>query len=160
MPVTKHNYIVKNVSELADVIRSAFRIAREGRPGPVLVDICKDVTAATCEYTRKEPDDIKGIDDFPTEGDIEIAVKAIENSKMPLILAGGGVSIAGADEEVLAFAEKVKIPVTNTLMGLGSFPGTHKLFMGLVGMHGSKTSNMAVSKADLFIAIGARFSDR
>ncbi len=160
MPVTKHNYIVKNIEKLADVIREAFVIAKEGRPGPVLIDICKDVTAQAADFENKP---LKQIKDYPigaSEEEIEKAVKIINNAKRPFIVSGGGTSIAGADQEVLELAEKVKIPVATTLMGMGSFPGTHELFTGMVGMHGTRTSNIAVSKADLFIAIGARFSDR
>ena len=160
MPVTKHNYIVKDVTKLADIIREAFVIASEGRPGPVLVDICKDVTAAVTDYEHKSPEKIADAPLGASEDDLDRAVEVINNSAKPIILSGGGVSIARANEEVLALAEKVRIPVTTTLMGLGSFPGTHEQFTGLVGMHGSKTSNLAVSEADLFIAIGARFSDR
>lgn len=160
MPVTKHNYIVKDVAKLADVVREAFFIAREGRPGPVLVDICKDVTAASAEYRRmpvKEPAPAPvGV----TADVMDEAADIISKACRPVILSGGGVSIAGANKEVLALAEKANIPVTTTLMGLGSFPGTHRLFTGLVGMHGTKTSNLAVSESDLFIAVGARFSDR
>ncbi len=160
MPITKHNYIVKDVTKLADVIREAFIVAKEGRPGPVLVDICKDVTAAYTEFEHKP---LKKPQDIPmgvSESEIDEAADAINNAKRPIILAGGGVSIAGASSEVAAMAEKSGIPVTTTLMGLGAFPGNHELFTGLVGMHGTKTSNMAVSDSDLFIAIGARFSDR
>jgi acetolactate synthase I/II/III large subunit len=160
MPITKHNYIVKDVTKLADIIREAFIIAIEGRPGPVLIDICKDVTAAVTDFEhkalKKPHDPAMGV----SENEIDEAAAIINSSKRPIILSGGGVSIAGANEEVMQLAEKAKIPVTTTLMGLGSFPGTHKLFTGLVGMHGSRTSNSAVSEADLFIAIGARFSDR
>ncbi len=160
MPITKHNYIVKDVDKLADIVREAFYIAKEGRPGPVLIDICKDVTAATAEYERKAP---KAIADRPigvTQDEIDRAAEAINASKCPFILAGGGVTIANANEELLKLSEKCKIPVANTLMGLGSFPGTNDLFTGLIGMHGTRTSNLAVSESDLFIAIGARFSDR
>jgi acetolactate synthase I/II/III large subunit len=161
MPITKHNYIVKDVNKLADIVREAFKIARGGRPGPVLIDVCKDVTAALCEYESKDP--VLSVD-LPMEDvadeDIEKAVKAISEAQKPVIYSGGGVSIAGASKEVKELAEKMRIPVTTTLMGLGSFPGDNELFMGLVGMHGTKTSNMAVSEADLLIAIGARFSDR
>jgi len=160
MPITKHNYIVKDVNVLADVIREAFYIAREGRPGPVLVDICKDVTAAVAEYTPKIPKSIAVIGADGIENNIDEIAEAINRSQKPIILSGGGVSIAGACNEVLELSEKCSIPVATTLMGLGSFPGTHELFTGLVGMHGSRTSNMAVSETDLFIAIGARFSDR
>jgi len=160
MPITKHNYIVKDVEKLADIVREAFYIAKEGRPGPVLVDICKDVTAAMGEYERKTP---KAVADRPigvTQDEIDKAADAINASKCPFILAGGGVTIANANEELLKLSEKCKIPVANTLMGLGSFPGTNDLFTGLTGMHGTRTSNLAVSESDLFIAIGARFSDR
>lgn len=160
MPVTKHNYIVKDVGKLAGIVREAFRIAAVGRPGPVLIDICKDVTAAVADF---EPVKLQKPEE-PTVGvipaELDRAADLIRNAKKPIILSGGGVSISGADPELLCLAEKAKIPVTTTLMGLGSFPGTHELFTGLVGMHGTRTSNMAVSEADLFIAIGARFSDR
>jgi acetolactate synthase-1/2/3 large subunit len=160
MPITKHNYIVKDVAKLADVIREAFWVAKEGRPGPVLVDVCKDVTAAVADFENKP---LKKCGEVPigvSEDEIDAVAEIINNAKKPIILSGGGVSIAGANEEVLKLAEKCKIPVTTTLMGLGSFPGNHDLFTGLVGMHGTRTSNLAVSECDLFIAIGARFSDR
>lgn len=160
MPITKHNYIVKDVTKLADTVRQAFVIAKEGRPGPVLIDICKDVTAGVTDY---EPKILEQIPEPPLgvpEAEVRRAAEIISRSRKPVILSGGGVSIAGANEELRTLAEKAGIPVTTTLMGLGSFPGTHELFTGLVGMHGTKTSNMAVSEADLFIAVGARFSDR
>jgi len=160
MPVTKHNYIVKDVNKLAGIVRDAFRIASSGRPGPVLIDICKDVSAAYAEYEPVKPDAIEYPLSGITTGELEQAAEAINASLKPIILSGGGVSIAGATPELTRFAEKAGIPVTTTLMGLGSFPGTHELFTGLVGMHGTRTSNMAVSEADLFIAVGARFSDR
>lgn len=160
MPITKHNYIVKDVKKLASIVREAFRIAASGRPGPVLIDICKDITAA---YTDYEPVVIQKLEEAPigvNTVDLDRAAALISKAQKPIILSGGGVSIAGANMELLGLAEKAKIPVTTTLMGLGSFPGTHELFTGLVGMHGSRTSNTAVSEADLFIAVGARFSDR
>lgn len=160
MPITKHNYIVKDVTKLADTIREAFYIATEGRPGPVLIDICKDVTAAYTEFENKTLKKHSSMSMGASDEEIEEAASAINMAKNPVILSGGGVSIAGANEEVKILAEKARIPVTTTLMGLGSFSGTHELFTGLVGMHGTKTSNMAVSESDLFIAIGARFSDR
>lgn len=160
MPVTKHNYIVKDVDKLADTIRNAFRIAKEGRPGPVLVDICKDVTSNVAEYEAKRPIDIPETAIGVSDEDLSIAADIINKSERPFILVGGGVSIAGAHKYVLELAEKAEIPVATTLMGLGSFPGTHEYFTGLVGMHGTRVSNIAVSEADLFIAIGARFSDR
>ncbi|HEX2946328.1 MAG TPA: biosynthetic-type acetolactate synthase large subunit [Clostridia bacterium] len=160
MPVTKHNYIVKDVNKLAGIIRDAFRIAASGRPGPVLVDICKDVSAAYAEYEPVKPEAIEYPSVGVTTKELDQAAEVINASQKPIILSGGGVSIAGATPELTRFAEKAGIPVTTTLMGLGSFPGTHELFTGLVGMHGTRTSNMAVSEADLFIAVGARFSDR
>ncbi|WP_010244924.1 biosynthetic-type acetolactate synthase large subunit [Acetivibrio cellulolyticus] len=160
IPITKHNYIVKDVTKLADVVREAFIIAKEGRPGPVLIDVCKDVTAALAEYEPKKPKNLEEPPIGVTADEIDMAAEIINNAKRPVILSGGGVSIAGANEEILELATKAIIPVTTTLMGMGSFPGTHELFTGMVGMHGTKTSNMAVSDSDLFIAIGARFSDR
>lgn len=160
MPITKHNYIVKDVTKLAGIIRESFRIAREGRPGPVLIDICKDVSAAMTDYERKEPEKPQAALLGVTESEVAEAAEIINRSSRPFILSGGGVSISGASEELITLAEKARIPVATTLMGLGSFPGTHELFTGLLGMHGSKTSNMAVSESDLLIAVGARFSDR
>lgn len=160
MPVTKHNYIVKDVTRLADVIREAFIIAKSGRPGPVLIDVCKDVTAAETEFENKPLQKISAVPMEVNEKAIEAAAKVINSAERPVILSGGGVSIAGASEEVLTLSEKARIPVCTSLMGMGSFPGNHEAFMGMVGMHGTKTSNLAVSDSDLFIAIGARFSDR
>ncbi|HOQ06499.1 MAG TPA: biosynthetic-type acetolactate synthase large subunit [Clostridiales bacterium] len=160
MPITKHNYIVKDVNKLADTVRQAFRIASSGRPGPVLIDICKDVTAAYADYEPKEPARNGAVPLQVDESQLDEAAAAINSAKQPVILSGGGVSISGATAEMRMLAEKARIPVATTLMGLGSFPGTHRLFTGLVGMHGTRTSNMAVSESDLFIAIGARFSDR
>ena len=160
MPVTKHNYIVKDVEKLAGIVRDAFKIAAGGRPGPVLIDICKDVTALCADYEPMAPQKLEDAPIGVTAAELDVAAALISAAQKPIILSGGGVSIAGADPELLCLAEKAKIPVTTTLMGLGSFPGTHELFTGLVGMHGAKTSNLAVSESDLFIAIGARFSDR
>ncbi|MGE5614971.1 MAG: biosynthetic-type acetolactate synthase large subunit [Bacillota bacterium] len=160
MPVTKHNYIVKDVKKLAGIVREAFRIAADGRPGPVLIDICKDVTAASAEYEYVEPGKPAYRPVGVSERKLDEAAAAINKSERPIILSGGGVTIAAADQELKALAEKARIPVTTTLMGLGSFPGNHELFTGLVGMHGTRTSNLAVSESDLFIAVGARFSDR
>ncbi len=163
MPITKHNFIVKDVTKLADTIRKAFAIAREGRPGPVLVDICKDVTATEMEYTPRTPskDDYISNKYHEISGEeFEAAIKAINSAFRPVILSGAGVGIAGAEEEVRSLAESACIPVSTSLMGMGTFPGTHELFMGMVGMHGTKTSNYAVHNCDLFIAIGNRFSDR
>ncbi len=160
MPVTKHNYIVKDVEKLAGIVRDAFKIAAGGRPGPVLIDICKDVTALCADYEPMAPQKLEDAPIGVTAAELDVAAALISAAQKPIILSGGGVSIAGADPELLCLAEKAKIPVTTTLMGLGSFPGIHELFTGLVGMHGAKTSNLAVSESDLFIAIGARFSDR
>lgn len=166
LPITKHNYIVKDVRELADIIREAFAIAQEGRPGPVLVDICKDVTAASAEYTaagktsafRHYTIGSKAV--MAAEEELDTAAQVICDACRPVIIAGGGVTLSGAAEVLRLFAEKRSIPVSNTLMGLGSIPGTHPLFTGMVGMHGTRASNLAVSHSDLIIAIGARFSDR
>ncbi len=160
LPITKHNFIVKDVSKLEEVMREAFYIAREGRPGPVLVDICKDVTALTCPFKNLDPIEINAGSFEVSKEKIDELAKLINASQKPVILSGGGVSIGGAMEEVIRLSEKGKIPVANTLMGLGSFPGTHEMFTGILGMHGTKTSNHAVSCCDLLIAIGARFSDR
>jgi len=160
MPITKHNFIVKDVNKLADIVRDAFMIAASGRPGPVLIDICKDVTAARAEYEPAKPREVKEVPIGVSPEELDMAAAVINSAQRPIILSGGGVSIAHADEELLALAEKARIPVATTLMGLGSFPGTHELFTGLLGMHGTRTSNMAVSESDLFIAVGTRFSDR
>ncbi|MGI6668657.1 MAG: biosynthetic-type acetolactate synthase large subunit [Acetivibrionales bacterium] len=160
MPITKHNYIVKDVNKLAGIVREAFKIAADGRPGPVLIDICKDVTAASTGYEYMEPEKPAYRPIGVSDRRLDEAAEAINKSERPIILSGGGVAIAAANQELKALAEKAGIPVTTTLMGLGSFPGTHELFTGLVGMHGTRTSNLAVSEADLFIAAGARFSDR
>ena len=159
MPITKHGYIVKDVTILADTIRKAFRIAKSGRPGPVLVDITKDVTANTCEYTPvipKEPDVVKRY----TESNLEKAVSLIEKAERPFIYLGGGAIISEAAEEVAEFAEKIDAPVCDTLMGKGAFDGHSPRYTGMIGMHGTKTSNFGVSECDLLIALGARFSDR
>lgn len=159
MPITKHGYIVKNVKDLADTIRKAFAIAKSGRPGPVLVDITKDVTAAKCEYTPKEASEVKRIDKF-TEEDIAKVVKLIGASKKPFIYVGGGAIASGAYDEVKEFAELVDAPACDTLMGKGAFDGYSDRYTGMIGMHGTKASNLGVSDCDLLIALGARFSDR
>lgn len=160
MPITKHNYIVKDVDKLADTIRKAFLIARTGRPGPVLIDIPKDVTANLSEYQKVEIDvtDIqrKKID----EDEIETAVKMIQRAKKPYIFVGGGAVLSGASESLVEFAHKIDAPVTDSLMGKGAFPGTDELYSGMLGMHGTKASNFGVSQCDLLIVVGARFSDR
>lgn len=160
MPITKHNFIVKDIDELATTVRKAFYIAQEGRPGPVLIDIPKDITAQTTEYTREEAKKIHKVTENITDEDILNALRLLEGSKKPLIYVGGGANHGNANGELLAFAETLKAPVCSSLMGLGSFPGTHEYFTGMIGMHGTKTSNLAATQCDLLIAIGARFSDR
>ncbi len=159
MPITKHGYIVKDVNELADTIRKAFAIARSGRPGPVLVDITKDVTANQAEYTPAKPE-VLIVPKRYTQADIEKAVELIKQSERPYIYSGGGTVISGAFDELAEFAHKIEAPVCDTLMGKGGFDGTDELYTGMIGMHGTKTANFGVSKCDLLIAIGARFSDR
>lgn len=159
MPITKHGYIVKDVTILADTIRKAFKIAKSGRPGPVLVDITKDVTANICEYTPAEPEKIE-IENKYTQDDIEKAAALINQAQRPYIYLGGGAVISGASEEVKEFAELIDAPVCDTLMGKGAFDGNSHRYTGMIGMHGTKTSNLGVSGCDLLIALGARFSDR
>ena len=159
-PITKHNFIVKDVEKLADTIRRAFKIASKGRPGPVLVDIPKDVTAAKCEYTKAEPEKREHRTAHITEEDLEKAVKMIHASKKPYIFVGGGVVISEAGSELKEFVEKIQAPVCDTLMGKGAFDGTDSKYTGMLGMHGTKTSNYGVSECDLLIAAGVRFSDR
>ena len=159
MPITKHGYIVKNVEILADTIRKAFRIAKTGRPGPVLVDITKDVTAALCEYTPMEPEEIKPVNKYSAE-DIDKVVELVKEAKKPYIYLGGGAVISGASAQVAEFAELVDAPVCDTLMAKGAFDGKSHRYTGMIGMHGTKTSNLGVSDCDLLIALGARFSDR
>lgn len=160
MPITKHSFIVKNVEDLAPTIRRAFKIAKSGRPGPVLVDITKDVTAAETEYTYEEPAVIERKTDTIREEDVNKVIEMIKVSRRPYIMAGGGVIISGASEELKEFAEKVDAPVCDTLMGKGAYDGTSERYTGMIGMHGTKVSNLGVSRSDLVIVVGARFSDR
>ena len=160
MPVTKHNFIVKDVNVLADTIRAAFRIAKEGRPGPVLIDVTKDVTATECNYIKETPKVIERQTDTIKEEDIEEAVSLIKASKKPYVFVGGGVIASDASEELKRFIKKIDAPVTDSLMGKGAFDGTDEHYTGMLGMHGTKASNYGVSECDLLIAIGARFSDR
>ena len=159
MPITKHNYIVKDVNNLADTIRKAFVIAKEGRPGPVLIDIPKDVTANKAEFTAQEPKVVKPSEDI-CEKDLESAVRMIRESEKPYIFVGGGAVLSEASKELYEFVKKVDAPVTDSLMGKGAFPGTDPLYTGMLGMHGTKASNYGVSECDLLIVAGARFSDR
>lgn len=160
MPITKHNYIVKDVSRLADTIRKAFQIARSGRPGPVLIDIPKDVTANVTEYERKMIEPYQPDTSHISEKEIDTAVEMIRKSRRPYVFVGGGAILSGASEELKEFVDKADAPVTDSLMGKGAFPGTDVRYTGMLGMHGTKTSNFGVSECDLLIVIGARFSDR
>jgi len=161
-PCTKHNYLVKDVKDLARTIKEAFHVARSGRPGPVLVDLPKDVVQAKAEFNY--PSEVKMASYNPTVsahlGQVEKAYKLIREAQRPVIYAGGGVIASGAAAELTKLAETLSIPVTCTLMGLGGFPGTHKLWMGMLGMHGTYYANMAVANSDVLIAVGARFDDR
>ena len=160
MPITKYNFIVKDVTKLAGVLRRAFTIAKSGRPGPVLVDITKDVTAAECEYEYKKPEEVKRESSDITEEDLEKALGMIRSSKKPFIFVGGGAVAAEASDKLHAFAHKIQAPVADSLMGKGAFDGTDELYTGMIGMHGTKTSNFGVAECDLLIVVGARFSDR
>ncbi|EOT27548.1 acetolactate synthase, large subunit, biosynthetic type [Eubacterium sp. 14-2] len=159
-PITKHNFIVKEVEKLAETIRRAFRIARKGRPGPVLVDIPKDVTANRTEFQPVAIEPEKRCYETITEEALEQAVKMIQKSEKPYFFVGGGAVISEASRELLEFVEKVHAPVADSLMGKGAFDGGHRLYTGMLGMHGTKTSNYGVSECDLLIAVGVRFSDR
>lgn len=159
MPITKHNYIVKDVNILADTLRRAFAIAGSGRPGPVLVDITKDVTSNSCEFEKKEPETVH-VSSRYTEEELQEALSLLRDAKKPFVYVGGGAVISGAYKEVRAFAEKMDTPVCDTLMGKGVFDGHDARYTGMIGMHGTKVSNFGVSECDLLIAMGARFSDR
>lgn len=160
MPITKHSMIVKDVTQLADTIRRAFTIAKTGRPGPVLVDITKDVTALKTEYKYKKPDEVLPYISEMRDCDLEQAVRLINEASKPFIFVGGGAVISGAHEELTKFAHTINAPVTDSLMGKGAFSGEDELYTGMLGMHGTKTSNLGVTKCDLLITVGARFSDR
>lgn len=159
-PITKHNFIVKDVTKLADTIRRAFRIAQKGRPGPVLVDIPKDITAAKTEYEFCKAEPIARVTDTIREEDLAKALAMIKAAEKPYIFVGGGAVISGASAELKEFVHKVDAPVCDSLMGKGAFDGTNDLYTGMLGMHGTKTSNLGVSECDLLIAVGVRFSDR
>lgn len=160
MPITKHNYIVKDVNKLADTIRMAFHIAQTGRPGPVLIDITKDVTANTAEYTPQKPYETERSTEYIKEKDLDDAIALMNEAKKPFIFVGGGAVISEASEELMEFAQKLHAPVADSLMGKGAFDGRHELYTGMLGMHGTKASNLGVTHCDLLITIGARFSDR
>ena len=160
IPITKHNFICKSPEELAPTIRKAFQIAKEGRPGPVLVDMTKNATVGSCEYTKKVLDVIGSRNyTFPTSS-IKKAVEMIEASEKPFVFVGGGCIASQASAPLKEFVEKIDAPVTDTLMGKGAYDGTNPRYAGMLGMHGTKASNIGVSECDLLIAIGVRFSDR
>lgn len=160
MPITKYSMIVKDIHDLAPAIRRAFTIAQSGRPGPVLVDVTKDVTAAVTEYTYQEPTPIAPYTAEMLESDLNQATKLISEAEKPYIFVGGGAITSGAAEELRKFAHTINSPVTDSLMGKGAFSGEDELYTGMLGMHGTKTSNLGVTKCDLLITVGARFSDR
>ncbi|MEF9915856.1 MAG: biosynthetic-type acetolactate synthase large subunit [Lachnospiraceae bacterium] len=160
MPITKHNYIVKDVRELADTIRKAFTIAKSGRPGPVLVDIPKDVTGNQTDYHQKVPQMVRPVSTTIQQSDMEAAIRLIEKAKKPYIFVGGGAILSEASQALTEFAHRIHSPVADSLMGKGAFSGTDELYTGMLGMHGTKTSNFGVSECDLLIVVGARFSDR
>ncbi len=159
MPITKHNFIVKDVTKLADTIRKAFKIARSGRPGPVLIDVTKDVTAAKCDYVKQDIDFTENFETPSMEALLE-AVELIAKSKKPYVFVGGGAVISEAQDELAEFVSLLDAPVCDTLMGKGAYDGTKENYTGMLGMHGTKTSNFGVSECDLLVAIGTRFSDR
>ncbi|MCC8067467.1 MAG: biosynthetic-type acetolactate synthase large subunit, partial [Clostridiales bacterium] len=160
MPITKHNFIVKDINKLADTIRWAFQIAQEGRPGPVLVDIPKDVTAAVTDYEPQVPEKPVRSTEYIREADLEAAIELINASEKPFVFVGGGAVRSDASEELKTFVDKIHAPVADSLMGKGAYDGRNELYCGMLGMHGTKTANLGVSACDLLITIGARFSDR
>ena len=160
MPITKHGCIVKDVNILAETIRRAFHIARSGRPGPVLIDITKDVTAAVCDYEPQQPELYLPVKKRYTQEDLQKAAAMIAAAKKPFVYVGGGAVISGAAGELRAFVDKIDAPVCDTLMGKGAFDGRDAHYTGMIGMHGTKASNFGVCECDLLIALGARFDDR
>ena len=160
MPITKYSFIVKNIEDLADTIRRAFTIAQTGRPGPVLVDIAKNVTAEKCDFHKKTPVVPERKTDTFTREEIKAAAAAIAKSKRPVIFVGGGAVISGAEKELKQLVQKIDAPVTDTLMGKGAFSGEEEYYLGMLGMHGTKAANLGVTECDLLLVIGSRFSDR
>ena len=159
MPITKHSFIVKNVDDLADTVREAFRIAVSGRPGPVLVDVPKNIQQATATFTPAPPVE-RSVGVFRPDRNAEKAAALITAAKRPLICVGGGVILAGAHKKLIDFAEKRHMPVASTMMGLGAMPADHPLFMGMIGMHGSAAVAALLHETDMLLVLGARFSDR
>ena len=160
MPITKYSFIVKDVKDLAPTLRRAFSIARSGRPGPVLVDIVKSATSDVTEYTKENPVIEGPSNDRLSEENVQEAIELIQTAKKPMIFVGGGAVISGAQEELKEFAKKVDAPVTDSLMGKGAFDGTDERYVGMLGMHGTKTANLSLMESDLLIVVGSRFSDR
>ena len=160
MPITKYSFIVKDVKDLAPTLRRAFSIARSGRPGPVLVDIVKSATSDVTEYTKENPVIEGPSNDRLSEENVQKAIELIQSAKKPMIFVGGGAVISGAQEELQKFAKKVDAPVTDSLMGKGAFDGTDERYVGMLGMHGTKTANLSLMESDLLIVVGSRFSDR
>ena len=160
MPITKHNFIVKDIHQLADTVRRAFRIAKEGRPGPVLIDLTKNVTADQTEYEPKKPAPILPFTDSIRTKDLEQAAGMIREARKPVVFVGGGAVISNAQKELKEFVYALQAPVCDSLMGKGAFDGKDPLYLGMLGMHGTKASNLTVSHSDLLVVIGARFSDR
>lgn len=160
LSITKHNYLVRDIKDLANTVKEAIDIAQEGRPGPVLIDIPKDIFLTEYDYEETEAIQEEILDQIPNEILIDKAIKLINESEKPIIYAGGGVRISKTDNLLLQLAEKADIPVSNSLMGLGTISREHKLSLGMVGMHGFKETNLAITESDLVIAVGARFSDR
>ncbi|HIY01744.1 MAG TPA: biosynthetic-type acetolactate synthase large subunit [Candidatus Blautia faecipullorum] len=160
MPVTKHSYIVKDITKLADTIRKAFYIAKSGRPGPVLVDVTKDVTGAKYEYSPRRPATVNRETSELRREDVQTAADMIRAAEKPFIFVGGGGVISGASKEITELAHRIQAPVCDSLMGKGAFSGEDPLYTGMLGMHGTKASNLGVSQCDLLIVLGARFSDR
>ncbi len=160
MPITKYSFIVKDVKDLAPTLRRAFSIARSGRPGPVLVDIVKSATSDVTEYTKENLVIEESSNDRLSEENVQKAIELIQTAKKPMIFVGGGAVISGAQEELKEFAKKVDAPVTDSLMGKGAFDGTDERYVGMLGMHGTKTANLSLMESDLLIVVGSRFSDR
>ena len=160
MPITKHSFIVKSVEDLAPTLRRAFAIAMTGRPGPVLVDIVKNVTSDETEYKREVPKLIPRSTEKIETDSVEEALKLIQKAKKPVIFVGGGAVISGANKELFEFVQKMDAPVTDSLMGKGAYPGTDSKYIGMLGMHGTKAANLSVAECDLLFVVGARFSDR
>ena len=160
MPITKHSFIVKDINRLADTIRRAFRIAKSGRPGPVLVDVTKDVTSNSCDYTPCTPEPVQPVTETIREKDLERALDMLKEARRPYVFVGGGAVISGASQEVTEFIHRLDAPACDSLMGKGAFDGNDPLYTGMLGMHGTKTSNFGVNRCDLLVAVGTRFSDR